>query len=259
MWKSAVDLFVTYMGSGILVAWFLLCLVYLYLKEMDSAKRIIFLYFPVIVLLLYFNPLFVKIVYGIIGEEIYYRFLWIIPMSMTISFTTVRILGELKRRMQPIFAGVCVCLIVVSGKLIYTNQFFSVAENMYHVPQAVVKICDAISVEGREVMAAFPRHLVQYVRQYDATVCMPQGRDAILWDGGLEFSLVELLVQDEIDVEELVYLTRDMENGSVYRCHYIVVREGTRFIGDLEEEGIVLYDTIEGYDVYLDTTVYIGL
>ncbi len=259
MWKNAVDLFVSYMGSGILVAWFLICLVYLYLKEKDSVKRIIFLYFPVIVLLMYFNPLFVKLVYGIIGEEIYYRFLWIIPMSLTISFATVRVWGSLKRKLQPLFAGLCVCLVMISGKLIYTNQFFSVAENIYHVPQAVAKICDAISVEGREVMAAFPMHMVQYVRQYDATVCIPHGRDAILTDWGLDYPLLEILVQEEIDVEELVYLTRDMENGSARPCHFFVVREGTSFIGNLEEYGIVLYDTIEGYDVYYDTTFYIGL
>lgn len=258
MWKNTVDLFVTYMGSGIMVAWFLLSLVYLYLKEKDSVKRIVFLYFPVIVLVLFFNPLFAGVVYGFIGEEIYYRFLWIIPMSLTISFAAVRIWGGLKRKMQPLFAGFCVLLVMLSGKLIYTNQFFSAAENVYHVPQAVAKICDAISVEGREVMAAFPINMVQYVRQYDATICIPHGRDAILQDWALDFPLLDILLQEEIDVEELVYLTRDVENGRVNPCHFFIVREGTDFIGSLEAQGIVLFDTIEGYDVYYDTTLYLG-
>lgn len=258
MWKKAVDLFVTYMGSGILVAWFVISLVYLYLKERDSVKRIVFLYFPVIVLVLYFNPLFVKMVYGIIGEEIYYRFLWIMPMTLTISYTTVSICGRLKKGLQPFFAGLCTLLIVISGKLIYVNPFFSVAENEYHVPEAVVQICDAIAVEGREITAAFPMEMVQYVRQYDSTICMPHGREAILWDWGMDFPLLELLVQEEIDVEDLVYLTRDTENGGRFPCNYIIVREGTVLLGDLEKHGIVLFDTIEGYDVYFDTTFYIG-
>ncbi len=259
MWNDAVDLFVTYMGSGIIVGWFVLSLLYLFLKEKDSSKRVLFLYFPVIILLLYFNPLFVKIIYSIIGEEIYYRFLWIIPISITISYVTVSAWSMLKGRIQLLFGAVCVLLVTISGRLIYLNQDFTVADNVYHVPKAVVEICDAIHVEGREVTAAFPVELVQYVRQYDSTICMPYGREVLLTRWGEGSELLDLISQKEIDVEQLVYLSKDSEHYSLRPCNYIVIPEGTILVGDLEVHGIVLYDTIEGYDVYYDSTFYIGL
>ena len=259
MWNSAVDLFVSYMGSGIIVGWFLLSLLYLFLKEKDSVKRILFLYFPVILLLLYFNPLFVEVVYGIIGEEIYYRLLWIMPMSVTIAYASVSMLMALKGRVRWLFAVSCALLVMVSGKLIYTNQHYSVAENIYHVPDAVVKICDAIRVEGREVTAAFPLELIQYVRQYDSTICMPYGREVLVSQWGEGHPLLDMISSGEINVEQFVFWTKDKENGSNWPCNFIVVPEDTVFIGDLEAYGIVLYDNIEGYDIYYDTTFYIGL
>lgn len=259
MWNDAVDLFVSYMGNGIIIGWYVVSLVYLFLKEKDSAKRIMFLYFPAVLLLFYFNPLFVRLVYGFIGEEIYYRLLWLLPMSVTIAYVIVCIYTSLCGKKQLSFLAVCMVGILLSGKCIYTNPHFSVAENRYHVPQAVVEICDAIRVEGREVTAAFPVELVQYVRQYDATICMPYGREVLVSQWGTGHPLLDLLSQREISAEEFAYLSKDTENGCVWPCNYIIVPQGTVVKGDLEEYGIVLYDTIAGYDVYHDTSFYIGL
>lgn len=259
MWNDAVNLFETYMGSGIIVGWFVVSLLYLGVKEKDPARRTLFVYFPIIVLFLYFNPLFVKVVYGIVGEEIYYRFLWIIPMSMTIAYSAVRIYENVRDSLKGWYLGCVVVMILISGKFIYSNEHFSVAENMYHIPETVIKICDTIHVEGREVTAAFPQEMIQYVRQYDSTICMPYGREALVsrWGGGNE--LYDILLRKEIDVEQLVYWSKDGPNGGIYPCNYIIVSEDTVFIGDLESHGIVLYDSIDGYNIYHDTTFYIGL
>ena len=259
MWNEAVDLFESYMGSGIVVGWFVLSLLYLFLNEKNPSRRILFLYFPTIILLLYFNPLFVRIVYGIIGEEIYYRFLWIAPMSLTIAYVAVCIYAKVQSRLKPVYAGCLVFVIVISGSFIYRNEHFAVAENAYHVPDAVVKICDSIRVEGREVVAAFPKELVQYVRQYDATICMPYGREALVERWGQGNDLLDMLSQQEINVEELVPLTKGYVDGIVFPCNYIIVSEDTVLTGALESHGIVWYANVAGYDIYHDTTFYIGL
>ncbi|MBQ7920119.1 MAG: hypothetical protein IJ324_09305 [Lachnospiraceae bacterium] len=259
MWNDAVELFVTYMGSGIIVGWFIISLLYLFIKERDSSKRILFLYFPILILLLYFNPLFVNVVYGIIGEEVYYRFLWIVPMTITIAYTVTCIYASLQRAARGIFVGCCIVLIAVSGRWIYSNEYFSVAENVYHIPETVVKICDTIAVEGREVTAAFPREMVQYVRQYDSTICMPYGREVLVSRWGNGHPILDMISSGEINVDEFVFWTKDKEYGSDRPCNFIIVPEEIEFIGDLEAYGIVLYDTIDGYDIYHDTTFYIGL
>ena len=70
-------------------------------------------------------------------------------------------------------------VLMISGKLVYSSPLFSRAENTYHIPQVVVDICDAIEVEGREVMAAFPDEFLLYVRQYSPVICMPYGRESL--------------------------------------------------------------------------------
>ena len=63
MWSNVVTLFREYMGTGLIVIWYLVSLVYLFVKEKRKPFRILFLYVPVILLLLYFNPLFAQIVW----------------------------------------------------------------------------------------------------------------------------------------------------------------------------------------------------
>ena len=69
-------------------------------------------------------------------------------------------------------------IIVVSGSLVYINRYMSPAENLYHIPQNVIDICDVIEpAEGEpRVRAAFPSELVHFVRQYDTNILMPYGR-----------------------------------------------------------------------------------
>ena len=125
--------------------------------------RILFVYMPLILLLLFFNPLFAKVIYRLGDSEIYYRILWLIPMTVIIAYAGVLFYGKKKGRARILTAAVLAVLIMVSGNYVYDDVFFRKAENQYHVPTAVVDICDAIRVEGREVLALFPADMVQYV------------------------------------------------------------------------------------------------
>ena len=89
MWESAMMLFEDYMGTGLITAFFLIMVVYLFFVEKDPAKRILFIYMPIVFLLLYFNPLFCRIVYGFIGDEIYYRILWLLPVTLVLAYGIV--------------------------------------------------------------------------------------------------------------------------------------------------------------------------
>ena len=61
MWNSAMELFRDYMGTGWIVGFFMVAVVYLFFTETDKAKRLLFIYIPVVLLLIYFNPLFCKL------------------------------------------------------------------------------------------------------------------------------------------------------------------------------------------------------
>lgn len=248
MWNDVITLFREYMGTGLIVILYLLCLVYLYLKEEKKYIRLLFVGVPVCLLLLYFNPLFAEIVYRFAGDEIYYRILWLLPMTICIAYTICHICARIDEKKQMTFLVTIALVLVLSGKYIYSNPHFGKAENRYHVPDSVVNICDSIIVPGREVMAVFPRELLQYVRQYSAFVCMPYGREVLVerWNWNIE--LETAMEREVVDLEELVPLA--CESG----CHYIILPENKELRGNPPEYGLEIFGQTDGYIIYRNTS-----
>lgn len=246
MWKSVVWTFQKYMGTGLIVIWFLAALIYLFLNEKRRDRRILFVYLPVIVLVLFFNPLFMRIVFAAVGEEIYFRVCWVLPVIVVIAYAAVNIWGRLSGTRQLLFAAAAAALIIVSGKPVYENPLYSRAENLYHVPESVVHLCDAIQVPGREVMAVFPQELLLYVRQYAPRVCMPYGRT----DYGVgENEFYCAMECDPVDLEEL---TRYVDE---WGCHYIILDEMQEILQEPQEYDWELFGQMDGYVIYRNTKI----
>ncbi len=267
MWKEAITLFREYMGTGLIVIWFILSMIYLWVNEKRKYIRILFLYMPLVLLLMYFNPLFAELVFRVVGDEIYYRIMWLLPVTIVNAYTCVCIygqiaqsepssgqrertgVGEWKRKLPPALAAVCMGgVIVVSGSYIYANPFFHKAENLYHVPDSVVHICDMIRVPGREVMAVFPLELVQYVRQYSPVTRMPYGREITVERWNYLNPLCDAMEAEIIDMSELAPLVREAE------CHYVILRSDKERKGSPEEYGWIFFGETDGYEIYREPT-----
>lgn len=246
MWSEVVNLFREYMGTGLIVTWFLLSLIFLILKERRKPMRILFLYTPVILLLLYFNPLFAELLYGLIGDEIYYRILWLLPMTVVIAYTCVRIYEDLQGALRWVWAVAAAVLIMVSGNFIYEDTYFSKADNIYHVPDSVVDICDMIAIPGREVRAVFPSELLQYVRQYNPTICMPYGREITVERWFNEDALFDAMEAEEIDLSVLAPLVKEAQ------CHYIILCQDKKMHGNVENYNWIWVGETADYTVYRD-------
>ncbi len=253
MWNHVITLFREYMGTGLILIWFLICLVYLFIREKRKSYRILFVYVPMAVLALFFNPIFAWCMLQLIGNEIYYRILWLLPITMVVAFAAADLYGQLKGRTKFVFAGAAAVLIMVSGSFIYSNPFFKKAENLYHVPQSVVDICDAIEVEGREVTAVFPAELLQYVRQYSGTVCMPYGREIIVEQWNHLNDLYDVMEAETVDAELLA------EKARAQGCVYIILPQDKKIAGDLSACSYELFGQIDGYVIYKDSTVELSL
>ena len=251
MWKVENEYFRSYMGTGLIVIWFLLSLVYLLVTEKRKPVRILFGYVPVILLLAFLNPLLARLIYDYIGDEIYYRILWLVPITVVIAFAVVKIYDRLQGKVKIVFAAATAALVMVSGSFIYQNPYFHKAENLYHVPQSVVDICDAIEVKGREVKAVFPVELLQYVRQYSPVVVMPYGREITVerWNYPTENALYETMEAEQIDAAKLAELVR------VEWCAYIVLPEEKEIQGRLEDYDFEEFGRMDGYVIYKDSTV----
>lgn len=255
MWTEIVTIYQNYIGSGFTIALFLAAWIYLLLREKTPHLRVLFVYVPGVLLLLFFNPLLYALFQKMGQEEVYYRIFWLTPYVAVLAYSIVKLAGELLervgRKLHGIFLVGAVLLIVAGGKLVYCSPYFSRAENIYHVPDSVAEICDAIELPGREVMAVFPIELVQYVRQYSPVVCMPYGRDMLVesWnEWAPESALRDEMEADEPDAETLCSLAREES------CVYIVISSEKPIRGNMEDHDYALFAQIEGYNVYKDTT-----
>ena len=241
-----IETFQKYSGSGWVLSWFVVALVFLWFREKEKNKRILFLYVPVVTMLFFFNPLFYRIFTGFTEDEIYFRIVWLLPIVVVIGYAAVKVMELFKGGQKVVWTIMVVFLIVLSGKSVYSNPLFERAENEYQVPREVVEICDAIKIDGREVMAAFPEEFLLYVRQYSSAVCMPYGRESII---GYYNEFRELMLQESIIVEKLAALAKQSN------CHYVILSNSKRLIGEMTEYDYELFGEVGEYVIYKDVTM----
>lgn len=257
IWQEILQLYKEYIGSGMVAALFLLSVVYLLFEEKEQVKKVMLAVVPLAIMALFACPVFAWILARCLDEEIYYRFLWLLPMTVVIAYAGVKLILKLQgiRRMVMLLA-VC-SVIMVCGDYVYDNPYFSRAENPYHVPQTVADICDRIIVDGREVRAVFPLEMIQYVRQYTPYVCMPYGREMLVerWQ-----MYNEMYMAYEGDAAGGVPEAENLaQTARKYAVHYIIWDSSRAMNGDLEKWDFVLENQVDGYQIYRDEKAYLGL
>lgn len=245
---TAILLFRQYSGQGMVVTLFLISILYLWFVEKDKANRSLFVIFPICVLAMFFCPLVVWVMEKLSEEDVYWRMLWSLPMVMVIAYATVVLVRKTESIKRYMTIGGVVVFIVISGDYLYNNPNHLKAENLNHIPQDIIDICDEIIVDGREVKAAFPRECLTYVTQYTALVHMPYGREMFLIsDGAMTWNrLYEIMESSVVDTNSLA---NELRNDN---CHYVVLRKNTILDGNLEKEDWIVYCETEQYTVYLD-------
>ena len=160
--KEILMLYREYIGSGMIGALFLASVFYLLFGEREPSRKLVLGVLPLVVGALFACPLIAWQFYLFLDSEIYYRLLWLLPVTMVIAYAGVKLLLRMQgiRRLVTLL-GVC-GVICVCGDYVYDNAYFTVAQNPYHVPETVIEICDEIQVEGREVRAVFPAEMNGY-------------------------------------------------------------------------------------------------
>ena len=252
MWNLVVNHFTEYIGTGLIFIYYLACVIRMVIVEKRKEYRMLFIYMPGIVLLLFFHPIVAKLMQTYADDEIYYRFMWLIPVTVTIAYTVVDLYCELKGRVRIAVLILSAVLLAAGGRLIYLDNEYSVAENEYHVPQKVVDICDALVIQGREIRVAFPTEMLAYVRQYTPLVVMPYGYEEVRYIKH-DDTLHAQIKSDEPDAEAM--FTEAGERG----CHYVVIDEKKQIHGNPEEYGYYEYAHIDGYAIYRNMTADFGI
>ncbi len=245
-----------FFGNPVLPIILLASAIYLVITEKDISKKIILGILPIVMLTGFLLPI-TKIVYVAAfddGSDTYYRLLWLIPMYLVIGYAACKLIFSFESKIRQRIAIVAALVIVVlSGSLVYLNQYMSVAENMYHIPQYVIDVCDVILPKDRtqRVRALFPSELVHFVRQYDTNILMPYGREmlAVQWD-------YYNAVYDAYEKPEVINAEALLEATRQAKCLYIVVRTDRKVDVSLVTMGLKLVRTVGDYLIYVDPEVH---
>lgn len=249
--REILEIFQGFTGSGFLTILYVLTLIYLWTSEKNPTIRAIFVYGASVIQVLFFIPLFYY-GYQILDEGTYYRILWILPMTVTIAYAAVKILGR-----YPIGSIVVgVAMVMVCGQYVYTNDYVSVAENAYHIPQEAIEVCDVIMPKEEEerITGVFPDELIHFVRQYSSRIQMAYGRDYLApdWIYG-DHPLRKVMNQEEIRISELVRLATEQ------KCQYIILEKNKELIGDFERANVFKIGETTNYDIYRNYQVDIEI
>ena len=243
-----------YFGGPMLAILLVASAIYIIATEKDLKKKILLGILPIVILAGFLLPV-TKIVYVAAFDEsdTYYRVLWLVPVYVVIGYAVCKLVFSFENKMKQRIALVAALVVVVlSGHLVYLNQYMSVAQNLYHIPQHVIEICDAIApADGEDrVRAAFPSELVHFVRQYDTDILMPFGREMVVTQWDYYNPVYEVMEKPEvIDAEELLDATRQTS------CRYIVLAKDRKINKNLTTLGLKLIKTIDNYYIYEDPQV----
>lgn len=244
-----------FFGNPILPIILLASAIYLIIFEKDVIKKIILGVLPIVILAGFLLPI-TKIVYVAAfddGSDTYYRILWLVPTYMVIGYAACKVIFGFESRIkQRVALVVSLVIVALSGSLVYLNQYMSVAENLYHIPQSVIDVCQVIEpAEGEQrVRAVFPSELVHFVRQYNTNILMPYGREMIATQWDYYNEVYEAYEKPEvINAEELIEATRQT------KCLYVVLRSDRKIDKNLTSLGLKLVETVDDYLIYLDPEV----
>lgn len=180
------------------------------------------LFWPsVLVLIFFFNPFFYKYVGTRFLSGVYWRLLWMLPVSFVIAYALTRLAYKMKKDVVRIAVVVVACIcIVVTGKPIFSDVTYREKENAYEIPNAAIAVADFVEnwmQEWKETIIV-PNELLCSVRQYSASACLLYGRNA------------EGFISDIGEEEALVYDEMSKEEPDVELITEIALQKNCRFI-----------------------------
>lgn len=247
IFMESLVIFKLYTGLKPLVILFGLSWLYLLIKEKNAIRRLMFVYAPFFIFVLFLFPVSRKlfVAAGLDGST-YYRIIWTIPMGVVTCYGACLIFRRHKRLGLLLVSA----LIALCGRLVYLSDYITPAQNLYHIPDTVAAICDRIAPENGavQVMVAVPEELLHYMRQYNAAIRMPYGREQLV-KGHADY---ENPVYTAMEKGETIDLAALIQAAREENCQYLVISEARQVTGDAEELGLLLLAEVDGYRVYED-------
>ena len=233
-----------FIGTGFYFGLFLLLLGYIIIKNRKENKyiKVFFSLYSISIAIVILNPIFYYIVTKFIDTDVYWRSFWCIPLGITIAYGFSKMIKDVKN--DTIKKIMCILIIVIiglSGKFIYTSEFFSKVNNYYKVPDDALEIIMAISEDDEEYKkVAGPEEIMVYMRQIDGTVETEEYRSI----GSVYF---EDSIISEITNGKVTYFANKCIAAE---CNYVVIANDIKLDANIEKYAYEKVKANKKYTLY---------
>lgn len=254
LFNNILAIFKSVTGPYVMFGLFLASLIYIAIIK-TSKERAIFVYTSVVILLLFFNPIvFFAIGKKMLGDQTYCRMLWAIPQVYIMGYVFSDVCDKFdgEKLKQAGVVAFCIFILMVSGRLIYNTDNFSIRENAYGLSDEVVELVNAITPyeKNDELLArvcAVPE-VASQIRQVSTYPRPRFDREGEVGNGE-KYEAYQELIKDDIDVEKLI-------NAANSAHAYIIIRQSQDSPEFIEQGCFVACET-ENYVMYcLDNIEY---
>jgi len=238
--RPIIEYFNEYVGTGSYMILFFLSLIYIYKKEKDSKIKE-YMWFSIIMLIVIFNPIFYKVLVRFIGDGIYWRMFWCLPMGIIIAYVGTKVILEKNKIFEQLIIGVAIiAIIILSGKCVFNKDNFTLATNWYKLPQEALEITRMMTADKCEKKCALvPTDMVAYVRQYDSSIYMRYPRSPHSYK---DDPIVQ--VMEEGNVERII------SDSRWFGVTYIVLKKDAVLHGRMEDYNCYVLGETANYILY---------
>ena len=147
-----------------------------------------------------------------IDEDVYYRVLWSLPMGILVCYSAVKLMTRWKTLLSKGLVFILtILLIMMNGKFVYANTLHFKSVNLYHIPQQVIDVADALKLDNYRPIAVLPAELLPFFRQYTADIYTPYGRNILEPAWTFQNELYDAMEGNNAfyDVQEVARCARD--------------------------------------------------
>ncbi|MDD3797205.1 MAG: hypothetical protein PHE06_14810 [Lachnospiraceae bacterium] len=185
MWNTFLSVITHYKdyfaagGYGLLL---FLCLLYFAAGTKKSPDQKALFWPTLIMLLVIFCPVTAKIIMKMVGEDVYWRTFWVLPVVILAASAGTDLIAMIAGRKKQILAVLlCTAALALNGTFLFNGEYFQAKENNYKLPTEVIWVADAINEHALEnkiklKKIAAPYSVATYIRVYDASIRQKYGR-----------------------------------------------------------------------------------
>lgn len=236
--NSFLDVCQQYFQNSILLPLFVIALIWMLLKW-NREKRIAFCVIGIVCVLILFNPVFYRIVDSIGEGSTYYRFFWIIPITLVISAVLVELISFFLREKKKIGIFIVILIGLVFSPRLYSD-WLKIPTNIYQLDEDVIQVADTLMelTNDQPTTLLDSGEIKETIRQYNAKIKFTE--------------LYTEYINQVICTDKADYLGRYMQDYiSMNASQYIAIeKEKTVTYKLIESAGVQRAAETDGYYLY---------